>query len=261
MSKNRLGIYSNSNLSALNQADSKINSDKLFDGCNIIFYTSSDPTSLSCLTLNTSDNDEPRLIKQDLKEENKDNFIFKLISSNDGYLIQATNSSKLYLIPSSNGKIYGSSSKSGVWKLVNVGGKTKLTCKILAKTINKKNMFISEKDGEIIVSDSGDTEYNLGITLFGKNAFEASISTNPHLQKICCDNKADDSVKSICQAKKFTPGSSSCPSNFAFMAKDKSTTAPRVIVKVTKDNSDYNPILLSIIILIILCILCVNYSR
>lgn len=263
MSKSRPGINSNSDFSALNQADSKINSDKLFDGCKVIFYTSTDSSSLRCLALNTSDNDEPRLIKQELKEDKQDNYIFKLVSSNGGYLIQAVNNTKLYLIPSSNGKIYGSTAKSGVWKFANVGGKKSLTCKILASTISKKDMFISEKDGEIMISDKGDSEYTLGITFFGKNAFEASVSTNPYLQKLCCDDKADSSVKSICKDKKFTPGASSCPGNFAFMAMDKSTpnfTPSKVTLsKVAKDN--YNTLLLAMIILIILLMSCAYYCK
>lgn len=271
MSKYRPGFYPNSNLSALNKDDSTINSSKLFDGCIFIFYTSSDSSSLNALTLNTSDPTEPKLIKQKVTEDKKDDFAFNVIASNDGYLLQA-NKSKLYLVPTSSKNVYGSKTKSGVWKFVNVGGTKALTCKLKSTTLaNSADMFLSEKGENIVLGEKGDSELNIGVITLGKNAFAACIDTDPHSQKNCCSGTINSTnyKYQICKDKKFTPGSSGCPkaaseSNFDFMfadIKSMGNSSPSATAVLEYGQSGTFITGLIIILIIILCIFFVYVHR
>lgn len=258
MSKYRPGFYPNSNLSALNKDDSVINSSKLFDGCIFIFYTSSDSSSLNALTLNTSDATEPKLIKQKITEDKKDDFAFKVIASGDGYLFQS-NKTQLYLVPASSKSVYGSKTKSGVWKFANVGGTTSLTCKLKSTTISNSGMFLTEaKDGDIVMSDKGDAEFSIGVITLGKNAFAACLPTDPHSQKSCCSGTISTTNYKypICVDKKFTPGSSSCPKaapGFDFMFADIKSIATGGTPAVVKSVSYTCAIILAIVAVVILC--------
>lgn len=259
MSKYRPGFYPNSNLSALNKDDSTINSKKLFDGCIAIFYTSSDSSSLNALTLNTSDATEPKLIKQKVTEDKKDDFAFTLIASNDGYLLQG-NKSKLYLVPTSNKSVYGSKTKSGVWKFSNVGGAKALTCKLKSTSNATSDIFLGEaKDGNIVLGDNIDTEFSLGFLTLGKNAFAACLDTDPHSQKLCCDGEITSSnyKYQICKDKKFTSGSSSCPNSapsFDFLFADSKPRGGVATLDVTYGEQHSFTSYATIFAIIILCI-------
>jgi hypothetical protein len=213
MSNYRPGYYPNFNISALNEKDSVVNSSGLLDGCLVIFYTSPEKGSLNALTLNTSDSDEPKLIKQKLDEDKQDNYIFKLISSDKGYMIQSISKNKLFLVPSSNNNVYGSKSKTGVWKFTNIGGKSSLKCKLQPTTMNDKKAYLSEVNDDIKIDDKGESEFHIGFIEFGKKAFEKSLDTNPYLQQQCCNNKLKNDLQKICENNNFKKNSSKCDTN------------------------------------------------
>lgn len=268
MSKYRPGFSSNSNKSALNKDDTTVNSKKLFDGCVFIFYTSRDPVSRSALTLNTSDATEPKLVKQNITDDKKDEFQFKTIASDDGYLIQGVKS-KLYLVPTSSKSVYGSTTKSGVWKFTNVGYKSDtLTCKLQSTTVaNSKDIYLTESGDNVTLSDKGDTEISLGIMSLGKNAFAACIDTDPQSQGNCCKGTigSSNSKYSICKDANYIPGSSKCPANkttakkgnFEFLFGDIASGASPQFVK----KSDYICVIVIIIIIIVFCLLCAYMHR
>lgn len=261
MSKYRPGFYPNSNLSALNKDDSVINSSKLFDGCIFMFYTSSDSASLNALTLNTSDATEPKLIKQKITEDKKDDFAFKVAASGDGYLLQSSKT-QLYLVPASSKNVYGSKTKSGVWKFANVGGKTTLTCKLKSTTLaNSADMFLSEKDGNIVLSDKGDSQFSIGVVTLGKNAFAACLDTDPHSQQSCCSGTipTDNYKYSICKDKNFISGSSKCPKSapsFDFMFADIKSMVSGTPTPATVRSFSYTcTMVMTIIVISVLCVI------
>jgi hypothetical protein len=206
MSKNRLGIYSNVDLSKLNQPDSIVNSTGLFDGCEIVLYTSEDLNQ--AVVLNTSDPTEPKLVKQSITEDKKDNARFKFISSNGGYLIRSV-IGDWYLVPNPNTNfIYGSKNTSAVWLISNLGGKSKLTSKLRILTKDRSESFMAEKGNDIIVSpNDSNNQWILGIAKFGEKAFEKVLPGNTVFEKMCCDDKG---VASVCKSSGFVSGSSKC---------------------------------------------------
>ncbi len=208
MSKNRLGIYSNVDLSKLNQPDSIVNATGLLDGCEIVLYTSDELNQ--AVVLNTSDPTEPKLVKQSVTEDKKDNARYKFISSNGGYLLQSVIGG-WYLVPNPNTNfIYGSKNSSAVWLVSNLGGKSKLTSKLRILTKDRSESFMAEKGNDIVASSNdSNNQWILGIAKFGDKAFEKVLSSNPVFQKMCCDGKG---VTSICKLAGFTSGSSKCSS-------------------------------------------------
>lgn len=207
MSKNRLGIYTNLNLSNLNQADNIVNTTGLLDGCEIILFTSSDMKN--AITLNTSDSTSPKLIKQSPSEDKKDNYTFKLVSDKVGYLLQSKNGA-WYINVNSNKQVYGNKNSGTVFLISNIGGKTKITCKLRLLTTNDETVYLAERGDNIVAtSDDSNNQWDLGFTSFGDKAFRAVLYDNKEFQKFCCDGKGKTS---ICKLEGFTSDSSKCKS-------------------------------------------------
>lgn len=205
MSKNRLGIYTNLNLSNLNQSDNIVNSTGLLDGCQIILFTSSEYKN--AVTLNTSDPTSPKVIKQQIGEDKKDNFIFKLNADKNGYLIQSIIGG-WYLNASPNKQIFGSKNSGTVFAFTSVGGTNHLKCKLRILTTNNDTVFMAERGDNIIATtDDLDNQWNIEFTFFGDKAFKAVLSENKEFQKFCCDGKGKTD---ICKLQGFTSDSSKC---------------------------------------------------
>lgn len=205
MSKNRLGIYINLNLSNLNQSDNIVNSTGLLDDCQVILFTSSEMKN--AVTLNTSDPTSPKVIKQQIGEDKKDNFIFKLIADKNGYLIQSIIGG-WYLNASPNKQIYGSKNSGTVFAISSLGGKDHLKCKLRVLTTNNDTVFMAERGDNIVATtEDNDNQWNIEFTFFGDKAFKAVLNENKDFQKFCCDGKGKTA---ICKLQGFTSDSSKC---------------------------------------------------
>lgn len=206
----RYGYFPDSDLSKLNISDTEINKNGVFNKCQIILYTSPDMTSDSAVTLNTSDKTDPRLIKSEYKNNDKDNYIFTFIASGDGYLIQS-NKGGYYLTTTSNKNIIGQVDSKTIWKFANVGGKGKLTGKLYTEIQNKK-LYMYENGSNIDVSDdtTANTQWNFGFHMFGDIAFNLILKANPYLIKQCCNTKYTGSLAKICKDNKFVDGNAVC---------------------------------------------------
>lgn len=210
MSKNRLGIYTNLNLSNLNKADNIVNTTGLLDGCEVILFTSSELNN--AITLNTSDTTSPKVIKQSPTEDKKDTYIFKLVANKEdkktGYLLQAINGGWFLNVNSNTKQLFGAKNYSSVWLITSLGGKEKLKCKFRLSTTNNETLYMSEKGDNIVVSsDDTNTQWNIEFTKFGDKAFQAVLYDNKAFQQFCCDGKGKTS---ICKLEGFTSDSSKC---------------------------------------------------
>lgn len=210
MSKNRLGIYTNLNLSNLNKADNIVNTTGLLDDCEVILFTSSEMKN--AITLNTSDPTSPKVIKQSPSEDKKDTYIFRLVANKEdkkvGYLLQAINGGWFLNVNSNNKQLFGSKSYSSVWLITSLGGKEKLKCKFRLSTTNGDTLYMAEKGDNIVVtSDDTNTQWNMEFTKFGDKAFQAVLYDNKAFQQFCCDGKGKTS---ICKLEGFTSDSSKC---------------------------------------------------
>jgi len=227
MSK-KIGYYQNADFSSLNVNDSEVNSG-LLDGCKIIFYTSSlTSSSMSVITLNSSDPTQPRLIKSDLNSEPKDVYIFNVISSKsgNGYLLQSITGG-WYWTATPGGTVIGTKDVSAVWRFIQMGGtKSNPRCKLQLVTTDNTKVFLAER-GEffnVVASSSADnTQWNLGFVSFGPKAFSKLLTDNPFLEKQCCVGNLPANLKPVCTANKYTSDSALCkkmsasaPSNVAF---------------------------------------------
>ena len=209
MSKNRLGIFMNIDVSKLNQSDNVINTTGLLNGCEVVLFTSSAYTN--AVIMDTSDTTKPNVLKQQPTEDKKDNFIFKLIADKDGkgYFIKSIKGEYYISVNPSTKNIYGSTKPETSWLFTNVGGKNQLTCKLKVETSSSQTYYMMEKNDNIIASTSdGDNQWNVEFTKFGDNAFQRILGDNPSLQKLCCDGKSGKT--SICKLEGFDPSSSKC---------------------------------------------------
>ena len=122
----------------------------------------------------------------------------------------------MYLTSTPGGTVIGTKDVSGVWKFVNVGGKSNLKCKLQLVTTDNKNAYLVESSGDVIKviqnEDANNTQWNLGFVSFGPKAFSALLKQNKFLQKECCKGTLPSSLNAICVANKFTPNSGACKS-------------------------------------------------
>lgn len=213
MSK-RIGYYKNADFSALNINDSEINSGVL-NGCKIIFYTNpiSSPSN-AVVSLNTSDPTEPRLMKSDINSDKKDNYIFNIISNktNTGYMIQSSIGG-WYLTANPHGAVSGTKNISGVWRFVQMDGKSNIRCKLQLVTTDNKKAYLAEKAPYINVvpsEDASNTQWNIGFVSFGPTAFEKLLKNNNFLKEQCCQENLPANLKSICKTNKLVEGTKEC---------------------------------------------------
>lgn len=207
MSKNRLGIYTNLNLSNLNQSDNIVNTTGLLDGCEIILFTSSDMKN--AITLNTSDSTSPKVIKQQPSEDKKDAYTFKLVADKAGYLLKSTTGG-WYVLVNSNKQVYGNKNSGTVFLISNLGGKMNIKCKLRVLTTNNEIVYLAERGDNIVAtSDDSNNQWNIEFTSFGDKAFRAVLYDNKDFQKFCCDGKGKTAV---CKLEGFTSDSSKCKS-------------------------------------------------
>lgn len=226
MSKNRLGIFMNIDVSKLNQSDNVINTTGLLNGCEVVLFTSSAYTN--AIIMDTSDTTNLNVLKQQPTEDKKDNFVFRLIANKDGkgYFIKSIKGEYYISVNPSTKNIYGSTKPETSWLFTNVGGKNQLTCKLKVETSSSQSYYMTEKNDNIIASTSdGDNQWNVEFTKFGDNAFQRILGDNHSLQKLCCDGKSGKT--SICKLEGFDPNSSKCKNlapmpSFMYMSIDNS---------------------------------------